>query len=47
MKEIKMSYTKMPKPNEALREFFQNNEVFAALFTGIFSMEKMLFPQQR
>ena len=36
MKEIKMSYTKMPKPNEALREFFQNNEVFAALFNGYF-----------
>ena len=31
-----MSYTKMPKPNEALREFFQNNEVFAALFNGYF-----------
>ena len=36
MKEIKMSYTKMPKPNEALREFFQNNDVFAALFNGYF-----------
>ena len=31
-----MSYTKMPKPNEALREFFQNNDVFAALFNGYF-----------
>ncbi len=31
-----MSYTKMPKPNEALRDFFQSNKVFAALFNGYF-----------
>ena len=29
-----MSNIKMPKPNEALREFFQNDEVFASLFNG-------------
>ena len=40
-----MSNIKMPKPNEALREFFQNDEVFASLFNGyFFHGEKVISP---
>ncbi len=40
-----MSDIKMPKPNEALRDFFQNDEVFASLFNGyFFHGEKVISP---
>ena len=42
-----MSKEKMPKPDEALKEFFQDDEVFASLFNDyFFHGEKVISPSE-